>query len=137
MNKKLNILTLIAIMTFIVPTIVYADSTITLKGTIKGANTALYNLPGAESDSDPRAAAENDFVLSTTNGKNYFLTNVPRSVKVFNIGKDVVATAKKRTNGLWVDRFEVLENNKYKLVWGWKAEHGINSDGYDGLLGYY
>lgn len=104
MNKKLNIVALIAIMALALPTFVFAKP-MTFEGAIKSSNAVMYNQPA--------------FVL-TTSGSNHFLTNVPRSVKVGLIGKDIRVIGKKRAKGIFVDR---IESENGRLLYSWDAEH--------------
>jgi hypothetical protein len=110
MNTKLNIVALIAIMAFVLPAFASAG-TVALEGTIKSANAVMYN----------QAA----FVL-TTSGSNHFLSNVPISVKVGLVGKDIRVIGKKRAIGIFVDR---IESENGRLLYSWDAEHWDGNGG--------
>ena len=138
MNTKRNIVTLIAIIAFVLPTVAFAG-TVALEGTIKGANAVINDEAGPANSSDPLVGIEPDFVL-TTSGAYHFLTNVPRSLKVALIGKDIRVIGKKRANGIFVDR---VESKTGRLLYSWDAEHYDGKDrgpairGWDPLVGYY
>lgn len=144
MNTKLNIVTLIAIIAFVLPAFAFAG-TIVVEGTIKGANAVMNNQAGPANSSDPLVAIERDFVLTTT-GAHHFLTNVPRSVKVGLIGKHIKVIGKKRAKGIFVDRIESKDGS---LLYSWDAEHysgdsahtvvgkGRYPRGWDPEVGYY
>ncbi len=138
MKAKLTIVTLIAIVACVLPAVAFAG-TVTIEGTIKGANAVINNVPGPANSSDPLVAVERDFVL-TTGDAYHFLTNVSRSLKVALIGKDIKVIGKKRAKGIFVDS---IESKNGKLLYSWDAEHYDGEDrgpliwGWDPLVGYY
>jgi len=138
MFKIKKVYPLIALIALIIPITVFAEPTISFEGVIKGANSVICNAPGPKDSSDPLANLERDFVLTTTSGQHYFLTNVYKHTKKMCVNKNVRVVGKQIDNTICVDRLEVLKNNKYVLIWSRDAERGArNVAGYDIEAGYW
>ena len=56
------------------------------------------------------------FVLLAADGKYYYSPNLGRSVKVIYEGKDIKVTGKMKGKSIAVDKFEIKEAGKYKLI---------------------
>jgi len=69
---------------------------------------------------DPHLALENDFVLSTPEGKYYFMPNITRTVKTSYIHKPVRVTGVVDGSSMVVSIIEVKDGDNYKEVWNWK-----------------
>ncbi|UCD89942.1 MAG: hypothetical protein JSW04_00425 [Desulfobacterales bacterium] len=91
--------------------------TTTLKGTIEGALCVLQGKKCPPHDLDAHLLIENNFVLLASDGKHYYLPNLNRSLKVRYVGKDVQVTGSVNGESIIVDRFEMKEGGKYKVVW--------------------
>lgn len=89
----------------------------TFKGTIQGALCVLEGKQCPQDDLDAHLLIETNFVLLAADGKYYYLPNLGRSVKVRYVGKDVQVTGKKKGESIVVDKFEVKEKGRYKLIW--------------------
>ena len=89
----------------------------TLKGTIEGALCVLEGKKCPPEDLDAHLLIENNFVLLTSDGKYYYMPNLSRNVKVRYAGKDVQITGKVKGESIIVNKLEVKEDGKYKLVW--------------------
>jgi hypothetical protein len=113
-----KILVLAVVMALIVPAAVIAKSNVkTLKGTIEGALCVIEGKKCPPKDLDAHLLIENNFVLLVSDGKYYYMPNLSRNVKVRYAGKDVQITGKVKGESIIVDKLEVKEDGKYKLVW--------------------
>ncbi len=68
---------------------------------------------------DPHVALERDFVLQTPDGTYYFMTNLPREVKVRHVLSEAQVTGdlNPRYNTLTVEELQVKQGNGYHTVW--------------------
>ncbi len=120
--KKINIyktfLVFVVSVALITPAVAIAKThATTFKGTVEGALCVLEGKKCPPDDLDAHLLIENNFVLLASDGKYYYLPNLNRSVKVRSVGKDVQVTGNVKGESIIVDRFEVKENGKYKVVW--------------------
>ena len=120
--KKINIyktfLVFVVSVALITPAVAIAKThATTFKGTIEGALCVLEGKKCPPDDLDAHLLIENNFVLLASDGKYYYLPNLNRSVKVRSVGKDVQVTGNVKGESIIVDKFEVKEDGKYKVVW--------------------
>lgn len=68
---------------------------------------------------DPHVALERDFVLQTADGTYYFMTNLPREVKVRHVLSQarVEGDLNPRYNTLLVEELQVKQGDAYRSVW--------------------
>lgn len=105
-------------MGLIVPTVAFATThTATLRGTIEGALCVLNGKKCPAHDLDAHLLIENNFVLLASDGKYYYLPNLKRSVKARYMGKNIQVTGSVKGESIIVDKLEVKEGGKYKVVW--------------------
>ncbi len=113
-----KILVLAVAMALIVPAAAIAKTDVrTFKGTIEGALCVLDGKKCPPNDLDAHLLIENNFVLLVSDGKHYYLPNLGRSIKARYAGKDVQITGKAKGESIIVNKLEVKEGSKYKLVW--------------------
>jgi hypothetical protein len=111
MMKKQNLLVLVLVvsMALIAPKMLTAKTHLNVvKGTIKGS---------IADDLDAHLLIETNLVLLARDGRYYYLSNMPRTVKVSHVDKNVQVTGKVNGESIIVDKFEVREGNTYKIVW--------------------
>lgn len=97
MRHLFNVLIIMVALAFVLPGVAFSQDY--YSGKIQGASYLLNNSVQPTSASDPKVNLERDFVLQTEDGNIYFLTNVPRSMKVKAINKDVRVYGKKSGDG--------------------------------------
>ena len=97
---------------------VFANTT-TIEGRIDGANCVIAKDVCPVSN-DPHLALENDFVLSTADGKYYFLPNLSSSQKIGLVAKDVRITGDLRDISMVASVIEEKKGNSYQEVWNWE-----------------
>lgn len=113
-----KILVLAVAMALIVPAAAIAKTDVrTFKGTIEGALCVLDGKKCPPEDFDAHLLIENNFVLLAADGKYYYLPNLSRTVKARYVGKDVQITGKAKGESIIVDKLEVKEGGKFKIVW--------------------
>ena len=68
---------------------------------------------------DPHLALERDFVLRTADGIYYFMTNLPRDVKVRHVLAQARVTGDldPRYNTVTVDELQVKDGEDFRVVW--------------------
>lgn len=68
---------------------------------------------------DPHVVLERDFVLQTSDGTYYFMTNLPRDVKVRHVLSEakVEGALNPRYNTLTVEALQVKQGDAYRTVW--------------------
>jgi hypothetical protein len=120
--KKINIyktsMIFVVFLGLIVPTVAFATThTTTLRGTIEGALCVLNGKKCPPNDLDAHLLIENNFVLLASDGKYYYLPNLRRSLKARYMGKDIQITGKVKGESIVVNKLEVKEGGKYKVVW--------------------
>ncbi|UCD91141.1 MAG: hypothetical protein JSW04_06880 [Desulfobacterales bacterium] len=120
--KKIDIykksLVLVVSVALIMPAVAIAKThTATFKGTIQGALCVLEGKKCPPDDLDAHLLIENNFVLLASSGKYYYMPNISRNVKARYAGKDVQITGKAKGESIIVDKLEVKEGDKYKLIW--------------------
>jgi len=72
------------------------------------------------SSTDPKVSMELDFVLQAEDGNVYFLTNVPRSMKIKGVNKNVRVYGDKKANGeIFVDHIEYKVGEKFVCLCNW------------------
>jgi hypothetical protein len=122
-----KILVLAVAMALIVPAAAIAKTDVrTFKGTIEGALCVLDGKKCPPDDLDAHLLIENNFVLLAYDGKYYYMPNLSRTIKARYAGKDVQITGKAKGESIIVDKLEVKEGGKYKLVWSIeKQKHDI------------
>jgi hypothetical protein len=117
-NIYKKILVLAVTMALIVPAVAIAKSNVkTFKGTIEGALCVLEGKRCPPDDLDAHLLIENNFVLLASDGKYYYMPNLSRNVKARYAGKDVRITGKAKGESIIVNKLEVKEGGKYKLIW--------------------
>jgi hypothetical protein len=97
---------------------VFAGTT-TIEGRVGGANCIIKKGMCPMKD-DPHLALENDFVLSTADGKYYFLPNLSRSQKIGLVAKDVRVTGDLQGITLVASVIEEKRGSSYQEVWNWE-----------------
>ena len=113
-----KILVLAVAMALIVPAAAIAKTDVrTFQGTIEGALCVLDGKKCPPDDLDAHLLIENNFVLLVSDGKYYYLPNLGRTIKARYADKDVQITGKAKGESIIVDKLEVKEGGKYKLVW--------------------
>jgi hypothetical protein len=113
-----KILVLAVAMALIVPAAAIAKTDVrTFKGTIEGALCVLDGKKCPPDDFDAHLLIENNFVLLASDGKHYYLPNLSRTIKARYAGKDVQINGKAKGESIIVNKLEVKEGDKYKLVW--------------------
>jgi hypothetical protein len=118
-----KILVLAVAMALIVPAAAIAKTDVkTFKGTIEGALCVLEGKKCPPDDLDAHLLIENNFVLLVSDGKYYYLPNLNRNVKARYVGKNLQVTGKVKGESIIVDKVEVKEGSKYKLVWSRQKE---------------
>jgi hypothetical protein len=120
--KKINMYKIFVVLTIcailIVPvTVVAGTEAKTLKGSIQGALCVLEGKTCPPDDLDAHLLIENNFVLLASDGKYFYLPNLNRNVLARYVGKDVQITGQVKGESIIVNKFEVKEGGKYKLVW--------------------
>ena len=122
-----KILVLAVAMALIVPATAIAKTDVrTFKGTIEGALCVLDNKKCPPDDLDAHLLIENNFVLLVSDGKYYYLPNLGRTIKARYAGKDVQINGKAKGESIIVNKLEVKEGGKFKLVWSIeKQKHDI------------
>jgi hypothetical protein len=120
--KKINIyktlIVLVVSVVLVMPVVAIAKShATTFKGNIQGALCVLNGKKCPPDDLDAHLLIENNFVLLASDGKYYYLPNLSRSVKLRYATKDVQVTGKSKGESIIVDKLEVKEDGKYKVVW--------------------
>jgi hypothetical protein len=93
--------------------------TATVEGVIAGANCVVAK-GTCPVKNDPHIALEQDFLLSVSDGKYYFLPNIPRSLKTRYLNKPVRITGDLNGLSLVVATIEVKRNGEFQEVWNWK-----------------
>ena len=92
-------------------------------GKIQGASYVFNKTVQPTSADDPKVALECDFVLQTADGKAYFLPNVPRSMKVKAVNKDVRVYGQVKDNGtIFVHQVTVKYGDEYILLCDWERK---------------
>jgi len=113
-----QILVLAVAMALIVPAAAIAKTDVrTFKGTIEGALCAIEGEVCPPEDLGVHLVTEINFVLRASADKYYYLPNLSRTIKARYAGKDVRITGKAKGESIIVDKLEVKESGKYKLVW--------------------
>lgn len=97
-------------------TAIHAD---TLTGRINGHHCAHGGETCPLDRLDPHLALERDFVLQTADGTYYFMTNLPRDVKVRHVLTQARVTGDidPRYKTVTVDELQVKEGDNFKVVW--------------------
>ena len=75
------LITLGALISFIVPSAALAEKLITFEGTIQGLNCVHYQQKCPEENLDMYIALEHDFVLLLPDGSHFVLPNLDRGIK--------------------------------------------------------
>ena len=125
MNKKINNKLFLGLAVWLVSIVVgfpgiAVASHSTIEGVISGANCIVNKGICPMKAGDPHLALENDFVLSATGGKYYFMPNITRAVKTSYINKPVRVTGIVDGASMLVSIIEVKEGGSYKEVWNWE-----------------
>jgi hypothetical protein len=97
---------------------VFAGTT-SIEGKVEGANCVIEKNV-CPVNNDPHLALENDFVLSTADGKYYFLPNLSRSQKIALASKNVRITGDLQGITLLASIIEERKGDSYQEVWNWK-----------------
>ena len=106
----------------IVPLNAFAETDY-VAGKIQGASYVFNKTVQPTSADDPKVALERDFVLQTTDGKAYFLPNVPRSMKVKAVNKDVRVYGQVKDDGtIFVHQISVKYGDQYILLCDWERK---------------
>ena len=94
---------------------VFAGTT-AIEGRVEGASCVVEKSV-CPVNNDPHLALENDFVLSTADGKYYFLPNLSRSQKMALAGKGVRITGDLQGITLLASVIEERKGDSYQEVW--------------------
>ena len=96
----------------------------TVEGTIQGLNCVLHGKVCPLDKADPHVAAENVFVVLSSDKKYYFLTNIDRSIMARMLAKNVRVTGEhnEKYNAVLATKIEVMSNGMYKVKWTKKME---------------
>ena len=91
----------------------------TIEGQIVGLSYAVHGHKYSRAMMEAHAQFEPDFVLLLESGRHYMLPDLPRDVKVRNLGQTVRVTGEVNPKGIAirVDKLEVKKDRKYELVW--------------------
>ena len=112
-------ITLIIATMLILPSFAFAASDY-MEGTIQGAGYVFNKTVQPISAADPKVVMERDFVLQAENGMVYFLSNVPRDMKVKAVNRTVRVFGDDRGDGtLFVHRIMVKNGNEYITLCNW------------------
>jgi hypothetical protein len=118
---KYSILT-IAMMMIILPSTVFASSNF-IAGKIQGASYVFNHTVQPQSGNDPKAAMEREFVLQTAEGKVYFLLNVPRSMKIKAVNKDVRVYGDTKADGtIFVHQIMIKYGDSFVTLCDWDSK---------------
>lgn len=106
----------------VIPLNVFAETDY-VAGKIQGASYVFNKTVQPKSADDPKVALERDFVLQTADGKVYFLPNVPRSMKVKAVNKDVRVYGEVKGDGtIFVHQITVKYGDEYILLCDWERK---------------
>jgi len=92
----------------------------TVEGIIAGANCVAIKGTCPMKAGDAHLALERDFVLSSADGKYFFLPNISRSMKTSYVNKPVRITGELNGQSLLAATIEIKDNGSYREVWNWK-----------------
>ena len=130
-SNKLRALSisLVLLLTLMIPAAVLASKDIIVEGVIQGANCVHNKTSCPEDRIDAHIALEHDFLLVSPDGEHYFLPNLNRAIKARYVTKSVRIQGKKEGHGIWVDRLDVKKNSKYQNVWSWEEQQEMYKGG--------
>lgn len=111
--------TLIIAIMILLPLNSFADSS-AIAGKIQGASYIFNKTVQPTGPDDPKAALEREFVLQTSDGKIYFLPNVPREMKVKAVNKEVRVYGDATKDGvIFVHQIMVKFGNEFVTLCDW------------------
>ncbi|BCS94403.1 hypothetical protein DSLASN_00350 [Desulfoluna limicola] len=95
------------------------SQTMTVTGTIKGADCVLNGTACADSAVDPKVSLERDFVLVADNGETYFLSNMNRGAKQKLVNKEVQVAGSVKDKSMFVHNVDTMMMGGMMSVWNW------------------
>jgi len=119
--KKQTLLPALLLVVFLlIPLVVNAADTVTIKGKLEGLTCLLKGYMCPIDKADPMINLEKDFVLVTADGKYYYLSNIGLGLKARHALEVVEATGKinAKYNSMTVDTLSVGG----KVLWSQKAQ---------------
>ena len=115
-SKIFSIITVIAVL---LPAAALAQDY--YSGKIQGASYVFNQTVQPLSSKDLKVNLERDFVLQGADGNVYFLSNVPRSMKVKAVNKEVrVYGEENGTGNLFVHHIDCKVGDKYVALCNWE-----------------
>ncbi len=94
-----------------------------ISGKIQGASYVFNQTVQPKDAHDPVTALERDFVLRTSEGKVFFLTNVSRDMKVKAINRDLHVYGDVQDNGtIFVHRIAIKRGDRFVSLCDWNAK---------------
>lgn len=91
-----------------------------IEGKIQGASYVFNKTVQPTSPVDPKVVLERDFVLQATNGKIYFMPNVPREMKIRGVNKTVRVYADDKKDGtIFVHSIMVKTGDGFTALCNW------------------
>lgn len=112
-------ITLILAVMFMIPCVAMAGSSY-IEGKIQGASYVFNKTVQATSAADPKVEMEREFVLQATDGKVYFMPNVPREMKVKGVNKTVRVYGEDKGDGiLFVHGIMIKTDAGYSTLCNW------------------
>lgn len=116
--KAFSIIAAIAVM---LPAAVFSQDY--YSGKIQGASYVFNKTAQPLSSKDPKVNLERDFVLQGADGDVYFLSNVPRSMKIKAVNKDVRVFGDTDGNGsIFVHHIDFKVGDKYVALCNWEEK---------------
>lgn len=114
-------LSIILAVSIVMPAAVFSQDY--YSGKIQGASYVFNKTVQPTSSSDPKVILERDFVLQEAGGGVYFLVNVPRSMKIKAVNKDVRVYGEKDGNGkIFVHHIDYKIGDKFVALCDWEEK---------------
>lgn len=121
MKKFSKIFTVIVAVALVLPAVAFSQEV--YSGKIQGASYVFNKTAQPLSSKDPKVNLERDFVLQGADGSVYFLSNVPRSMKVKAVNKEVKVYGEDDGNGkIFVHHIDFKVGDKYVALCNWEEK---------------
>lgn len=121
MKKFSKIFTVIVAVALVLPAVAFSQEV--YSGKIQGASYVFNKTAQPFSSKDPKVNLERDFVLQGADGSVYFLSNVPRSMKVKAVNKEVKVYGEDDGNGkIFVHHIDFKVGDKYVALCNWEEK---------------
>jgi hypothetical protein len=121
MKKFSKIFTVIVAVALVLPAVALSQEV--YSGKIHGASYVFNKTVHPLSSKDPKVNLERDFVLQGADGSVYFLSNVPRSMKVKAVNKEVKVYGEDDGNGkIFVHHIDFKVGDKYVALCNWEEK---------------